>query len=53
MKQYDVVRLKDGRIGTIVEIFDTTCIVDVGNSPEDWETIEVERKDIEGEYGKR
>ena len=48
MKQYDVVKLKDGRIGTVVEIFDTVCIVDVGSSPADWETIDVDKKDIEG-----
>lgn len=49
MKQYDVIKLKDGRVGTVVEIFDTACIIDVGDSPEDWETIEVDKKDIESE----
>ena len=47
MKQYDVVELKDGRIGTIVEIFEDAREVDVGSSPEDWETITVDKKDIE------
>lgn len=47
MKQYDTVLLKDGRKGVIVEIFENVCIVDVGNSPKDWETIDVKREDIE------
>ena len=47
MKQYDTVALKDGRIGVIVEIFPTECIVDIGSSPEDWETITVKKEDIE------
>ncbi len=47
MKQYDVVKLKDRRIGTIVEIFEDACEVDLGDSPEDWETISVDKKDIE------
>ncbi len=47
MKQYDVVKLKDGREGTILEIFETACIVDIGDSPEEWETISVDKKDIE------
>ncbi len=46
MKQYDIVRLKDGRTGVIVEIFDDACEIDIGDSPEDWETISVEKKDI-------
>ena len=47
MKQYDVVKLKDGRVATILEIFETACEVDVGDSPEEWETTTVDKKDIE------
>lgn len=47
MKQYDTVMLKDGRIATVLEIFDDECIVDVGSSPEDWDTITVKKTDIE------
>ena len=47
MKQYDAVLLKDGRKGVIVEIFEDACIVDVGSSPKDWETIDVKKEDIE------
>ena len=47
MKQYDTVKLKDGRVGAIVEILDDECIVDVGSSPKDWETITVKKEDIE------
>lgn len=47
MKQYDTVKLKDGRTGVIVEMYDDSCDVDVGSSPEDWETITVNKNDIE------
>lgn len=46
LKQYDAVRLKDGREAIVVEIFDDLCIVDVGDSPEILETIDVARTDI-------
>ena len=46
IKEFDVVRLIDGREATIMEVFDTVCIVDVGDSPETWETIDVARTDI-------
>lgn len=47
VKQYDTVLLKDGREASIVEIFDSKVfIVDVGSSPEDWETIEITIDDI-------
>ena len=39
--------LKDGRIGAVVEILDGACVVDVGSSPKDWETIIVKNEDIE------
>ena len=43
IKQYDNVKLKDGREGAVVEIFGNQDIflVDVGSSPEDGEIIEV------------
>lgn len=47
MKQYDVVKLKDARVVTILEIFETACEVDVGDSPEEWETTTADKKDIE------
>lgn len=48
IKQYDRVRLKDGRVGCAVEVFDQKrFIVDVGTSPADWETISVDRDEIE------
>lgn len=48
IKQYDTVRLKDGRIGVVVEAFDgKDFLVDVGSSPEDWETISVLIDEIE------
>lgn len=46
IKEFDVVRLIDGREATIMEVFDTVCIVDVGDSPETWDTIDVARTDI-------
>ncbi len=48
IKQYDNVKLKDGREGAVVEIFgdQDVFLIDVGSSPEDWETIEVTRDQI-------
>lgn len=46
MNLYDIVLLKDGRKGIIVELFDDSCDVDIGDSPDTWETITVPRKDI-------
>lgn len=48
IKQYDDVKLKDGRTGTVVEVFDgKSFLVDVGSSPKDWETIDVRIDEIE------
>lgn len=48
IKQYDTVKLKDGRTGAVVELFDgKSLLVDVGSSPEDWETISVTVDEIE------
>lgn len=49
IKQYETVRLKDGREGAVVEILgdQEVFIIDIGSSPQDWETIEVERDQIE------
>lgn len=48
IEQYDVILLKDGRIGTAVEIFGNQDLfdVDVGSSPQDWDNFTVEREDI-------
>lgn len=48
VKQYDTVLLKDGREAAVVEAYETSSfIVDIGNSPKDWETITVTIDDIE------
>lgn len=48
IKQYDTIRLKDGRVGVVVEVFgETDFLVDVGYSPADWETVEVSIDEIE------
>ncbi len=40
VKEFDTVLLKDGRKGSIMEIFpDGSLIIDVGNSSENWETL--------------
>lgn len=42
IKQYDTVLLKDGREADIVEVLaPDVFIADVGDSPKDWETIDV------------
>ena len=41
IKEFDTVLLKDGREAAIVEILDDThFLVDVGDSPADWDTID-------------
>ena len=48
VEQYDNVLLKDGRKGCVVEAYENKVfLVDVGDSPKDWETIFVEKDDIE------
>lgn len=48
VKQYDTVLLKDGREASIVESFENKVfIADVGDSPKDWETIDITINDIE------
>ena len=48
VKQYDTVLLKDGREASIVEAFDHKLfIAEVGNSPKDWETIDISIDDID------
>ena len=46
-KLYDTIKLKDGRAAIIVECLGSDVyIVDVGESPEDWDTILIEESDI-------
>lgn len=49
IKQFDTVRLKDGREGAVVDILgdQEIFLIDVGSSPKDWETIEVRRDQID------
>lgn len=49
IKQYDRVRLKDGREGEVVEVWgdQEAFEVDVGTSPDDWETVTVQPDQIE------
>lgn len=48
IKEFDTVLLKDGRRASIMEAFDNKVfIADVGSSPEDWETIDINIDDIE------
>ena len=40
IKQYDTVLLKDGREGAVIEVnSETNFDIDVGGSPEDWDTL--------------
>lgn len=48
IKLYDTVLMKDGKEVVIVEILDdNTFIADVGDNPQNWETIDIKLKDIE------
>ena len=47
IKEFDRVLLKDGREADVMEPFENKVfIVDVGNSPQDWETISLTIDDI-------
>ncbi len=40
IKEFDRVLLKDGREGSVMEVFpDGSLIIDIGTSPENWETL--------------
>ena len=49
IEQYDTIKLTDGRIGVVVEILGSGAelLVDIGSSPEDWETISVTQQNVE------
>ena len=49
IKEFNVVKLKDGRTATIVDILEQgiAYMADVGDSPKDWETISIKHSDIE------
>lgn len=49
IKQYDKVRLKDGRTATIVEVLEegVAYLVDVDLPGPDWDTIEIRQEGIE------
>lgn len=47
-KQFDEVKLKDGRAGTIMDTMGPDYIIDVGETEEDYETIMVKPEEIEG-----
>jgi hypothetical protein len=40
IKEFDTVLLKDGRKGDVMEVYPNgALIIDIGSSPEDWETL--------------
>ena len=40
VKQYDTVKLKEGRIGDVMEVNgDDSVDIDIGSSTKDWETL--------------
>lgn len=48
IKKFDTVLQKDGRTAAVMETFENKVfLVDVGNSPEDWDTISITINDIE------
>lgn len=48
IKEFDTVLLKDGKEAAIVEILDDThFLADIGDGPEDWDTVEVSIDEIE------
>lgn len=49
IEKYKRIRTKDGREGTIVDYLGPDYIVDIGSSPEDWDTILVKAEEVEKE----
>lgn len=48
IKEFDTVLLKVGREAAVVEVLDDThFLADVGDSPADWDTIDITIDDIE------
>ena len=48
IQEFDTVLLKDGRVASIVEVFDASnFLADIGDGPKTWDTIDVQLKDIE------
>ena len=47
LEKYKQIQLKDGRKGIITDYFGSDYIVDIGSSPEDWDTILVKPEEIE------
>ena len=47
-KEFDIVIIKDGRIGTIMDSIGPDYIVDVGDNDHDYDTIIVKPTEIEG-----
>ena len=46
-KEFDLVKLKDGRTGSIVDKIGQDYVVDVGEKEEDFDTILVKHEEIE------
>ncbi|ARP50470.1 hypothetical protein [Caproicibacterium lactatifermentans] len=49
IKEFDTVRLRDGRVGSVMDVEGDQAefVVDVGSSPKDWETLyDVKPEDI-------
>lgn len=47
-KEFERVKLKDGRIGTVMDHAGQDYVVDVGETEEDYDTILVKPEEIEG-----
>lgn len=43
---YRKVQLKDGRIGIVVDIIGHDYVVDVGDNPENWDTVLVAESEM-------
>ena len=54
VKQYDWVKLNNGEMATIVEVFsETDFLADIGSGPDDWDTVPIKSSDISEVYGPR
>lgn len=47
-EMYTPIKLKDGRVASIVDCLGPDYVVDVGKDETDWDTIIVKEEEIEG-----
>ncbi len=47
LHEFDVIKLKDGRTGTVVDFLGNDYVVDIGTDESNWDTIVVSEDEID------